>query len=659
MNQLNLPTESAEHKESISLKLTLLLLLFTFLMFANTIDRYFLLDDFDVLYSVKFNKLSHALLGYDTVLEHRFFRPIPMFSYWLQHRLFGLRPAVFHITTLLLHAASAALAANLFYILFRNSRAAAILGFVFVAFPNHCEVVNWPAINYTSWASVFYLASLNLFGYYRLSARTRMLALSLVSFLAALLSKELAFTLPVSLLLFDFFFSRSRGITVSLKRRAAEHSLYWAFLLLVLFSTRTFLHTGYGYLTPGGEDIVSLYLGNVFVLVSDLSRMYLQAWRYLLAPLSPDIPFEKALTLLILVALTTATIFLALRRRLDIRALAYCFLFVSITLLPVLGTFRVLRLTHWIRFLYLPSAASSYMICMVLDGIAGGMRRPAARYIFLGLVLIPILWLAKVYDNEWIEGQKENKRVIDAIVRECPELPQRSRIYVSGIPWAKNEVTRISYGLPSAIALYCDRDHVEAALNFLPAHKIISLERERYTENNWRYLWFEWDDETGTLNGAGSIQPQEEGHRLARTWDFSRAITQTYLQPASNIGSVNAPGFAYPLFIVEGGWAFLKLPALDSGPPIKYLILEMMLKAERTKRDVTRVFWVTEDDLDYGGDKSIGFHTMTDGEFREYRIPLYRNGLALIDPHIVRFAIRPSQNIGTVFSIRKMSIEYY
>ncbi len=85
----------------------------------------------------------------------------------------------------------------------------------------------------------------------------------------------------------------------------------------------------------------------------------------------------------------------------------------------------------------------------------------------------------------------------------------------------------------------------------------------------------------------------------------------------------------------------------------------MMLRSKRNAKDITRIFWISEEDPEVTGGKSIAFFTTTDGKFHEYKIPLYRNGLSLIDPNIIRFAIRPSQRAGTIFSIRKMTVEYY
>ena len=640
-------------RNRIPATLPVLLLLFSLVIFGNTLDQYISMDDFDVIYSARNNKLSHVLLGYDTVLEHRFFRPVPMFSYWLQTRLFGVEPTMFHLTSLLLHVCCATLAMNLFYLLFRDLRTAALFGFVFVAFPGHEEVIHSPAINFTSWATLFYLATLNIFGYYRLSSKSYLFLLSVLSFVAAILSKEMAFTLPASLMVFDYFFSRSRGIKPTIFNRVVNHGVYVVLLVLALFLIRGYLKTGYGYATAEGKDIISSYLSNIGLLLGDFLKMSLDVWKYLLAPLSTDIPFRKGLMFLTLTCVIFSGAVLALKRRMNMTALVYCAVFVTVTSLPILAVYDVLGLLHGTRVLYLPSVASCYIVSMILSGMLSGVAGPKARYALVIILMLPMVILTKFHHIKWVKMHEENENFMEEIVRTCSQFPEYTRFYVSDAP------THVHYGLPSAVGLFCEKKNVEGALDFLPPIKVLSLEREDYAERDWRYFWLEWSKETGTLIMKRSIQPKTSSEASVSTWDFAEIRNQEALEPAKDISRMLMPNSAYPVFLVEDGWALLKLPVLPNRLPVKYLSLDMMLTGEGGSTNVSRIFWITEKDLTYGGGRSIGFNSLRDGKFHEYRIPLYRHGRSLIDPQTLRFAVRPSQDAGTVFVIRKMTVEYY
>ncbi len=636
-----------------------LLVAFTFLVFANIISHYFLMDDFPMLYSAKYNKFLHVLLLYDNIAEGWFFRPVPMFFFWLAYRVFGPNPIPYHIIKLLLHACCAFLAANLLYILFQNKRAAAMFGLVFVAFPNHTEVLHGPADDFNAWSSVFYLVTLNLFAYYRLGAGLAAFLASLVSLLAAIVSKESAFTLPLALVVTDYFVVRSRGLRPRVRSLVACHAAYFGLLFVSVLVIRKVFGMGAGYLTREGEDLISLYLGNIYVLTADLVRMYSDAWRYLFVPLADDIPFWNEIMYVVSIAIIVASVFLVLTRRINPAPFAYCLLFAVITLLPLMGTYRVVGLSHWFRLFYLPSIAGCYVISMIADAATEAIRKPWLKFVPLILILIPSIFLTKLYDQDWIEAANSNEKLVSALVEKATQLPRHSRIYVSGLPGLDVKVPSMFYSLPCAVALYCDREHVQVYLDYLPPVKVLALDRETYDTNDWHYFWLRWNSDTGQLETIKEIQPLSRGEIGRFVWEFGSPENQVHLEATRDIVRLDDSRLRFPAFVIDGPWAFLWLPRVSPQRPIKYLTIEMMLKGKGNRKDISRLFWVTETNRKAEGGSSIGFYVIADGGFHEYKIPLYRNGLSLIDPHIIRFALRPSQKAGTLFSIRKVSVEYY
>ncbi|GAB4340661.1 MAG: hypothetical protein Kow0099_16790 [Candidatus Abyssubacteria bacterium] len=644
------------NREHIPKQAAIFFLVFTFLLFANTINQFFLMDDFDVLYSVKYNSLPQVLMGYGTLLVGRFFRPVPMFFFWMQYRLFGAEPLVYHVITLLLHAGNAILGANLFYLLFKNLRAAVICGLVFIAFPNHAEVVHSIAINVTSWATLFCLATLNLFICYRRSGRFYLFGLSALTFLLALLSKEEAIILPFCVLLVDGLLARFQGVETSVLRRARDHGVYFGVLLIVLVSTRHFFGAGAGYVTAEGENIVSIYMNDLQLLFQDIVYMYLKSWRYLFAPISPQLRFSAALAAVLATTFVVISLLLALRSRRDRYALIFCVGFVMITLLPIMGTYRLGLLRHWVRFLYLPSLASCYIISMVFNSVLGGVKKPVLQKVLFVVLMIPIILLTKVYDHWWIQAHRDNRRFIAALVEKCSSFPRYTRAYVSRVPGFRDGIPRVDYALTSAMAVYLDRRYYEVAPVFLTAMRILSLELEEYHTREWNYVWLDWNEQAGLLTEAGQIQPPSSG--MSRAWNFKDLPSRRQLGIGSHLEPITVSPHHFPLFRVTGPWAMLNLPPLPPGPPIQCVTIEMMVSSTGNK-DVSRIFWISNDDSTYSGGKSIGFFIESDGKFHTYKIPLYRNGLSLIHPEIRQFGIRPSQKLGAIFSIRKVTVEYY
>ncbi len=643
--------------EHIPFRLVLCLIGVTFLLFINTLNQYFLLDDFEVIYSAKYNSLWHVLLGHDTVLEYKFFRPIPMFFTWVLYKAFGALPFVYHALSVLLHAGVAVAAANLAYLLSKDLKQAALFALVFIAFPNHAEVVDWPAITFTTWAALFFLLSLNLFAYHRLHGRPTLLILSLVCFLAATLSKEDSFTLPAVIVVFDFIFSRLRKLKYSIPRQGAVYSLYFLLLVCILLITRVSMKLGTGYLTVEGDDIIALYMNSVWVLLSDWLRMTLGAWRFVLAPIDPAFSSSKYLTFGILLLLLVSICILLVKRRIPLAPLVFSFLFACITSLPVMGTFRVLPLTQWVRFLYLPSLGGCYIVALVLGGIMSSWTRPRGRLAVAAVVFAPMIFLTKYYDHQWIKAQQETKQVMKQVSAKIALIPPYSRVYVEGIPWTTDEIPRIDYAFPAAVGLYYDRSVIQAGLPFLPANKVLALDREDYSkEVAWSYFRLNMDSAD---KSPADITPVESDTPAFDYWDFSKPFPRRFLGAVNGLVPVKPDShIAYPVGKIEGPWSLLWLPPVNPDRPVEYVKVELMLTGNGGT-DICRLFWISEDDLEITGGKSIGFFAVADGQFHEYTIPLYRNGLAVIHPRLLRFAMRPSQKIGTIFSLKELVTQYY
>ncbi len=133
--------------------------------------------------------------------------PMVFSSYWLEHRLWGLNPAGYHVVNVALHAGAA-------FLLWRILRKLCIPGALFAAVvfalhPVQVESVAWVTERKNTLSGVFYLAA--IWSYLRFtgdlstsaSHRRRWIAYggSALFFLVALLSKTATFSLPAAILL--------------------------------------------------------------------------------------------------------------------------------------------------------------------------------------------------------------------------------------------------------------------------------------------------------------------------------------------------------------------------------------------------------------------------------------------------------------------------
>src|SRR5205807_7134695 len=138
------------------------------------------------------------------------FRPLFIWSYVIDCRLWGAHPLSYQLASEVLRGANSVLVFRLGRALFsdgeagignRLSLAAAVL---FLFHPSHTEAVSWISGRADLIATSFVLVSLWSYLAYEKHRRTLLLIVSLLSFWLALLAKESAICLPFIMLVLSF-----------------------------------------------------------------------------------------------------------------------------------------------------------------------------------------------------------------------------------------------------------------------------------------------------------------------------------------------------------------------------------------------------------------------------------------------------------------------
>jgi tetratricopeptide (TPR) repeat protein len=140
-----------------------------------------------------------------TSTEHANWHPLTWLSHALDWQLFGSNPSGHHVTSLLLHVLNVAL---LFFFLARVTRSTSrslLVAALFAVHPINVESVAWVAERKNVLCTLFFL--LALLGYARYVRRPKPASYLLVAlmFALALSAKAMVVTLPVVLLLLDFW----------------------------------------------------------------------------------------------------------------------------------------------------------------------------------------------------------------------------------------------------------------------------------------------------------------------------------------------------------------------------------------------------------------------------------------------------------------------
>lgn len=139
------------------------------------------------------------------------YHPLTMVSYLTEYHFCQSDPKLYHLDNILLHLLNTALVFILFYRLSRKISVAAIVCVLFGVHPMHVESVAWVSERKDMVYSFFFLLSLIFYtDYVRKGAKNyKKYMLVLFFFILSLLSKAMSVTLPLVLLLIDYFQKRA------------------------------------------------------------------------------------------------------------------------------------------------------------------------------------------------------------------------------------------------------------------------------------------------------------------------------------------------------------------------------------------------------------------------------------------------------------------
>jgi tetratricopeptide (TPR) repeat protein len=136
--------------------------------------------------------------------------PFTMLSLAIDRSIWGLNPQGYHLTNLLLHLLNSILATALVWKLFKQKHAALLTGMAFALHPLHIESVAWITERKDVLYTAFYLGA--WLAWTRANNGYLYYLLSLVLFSAACLSKAMAVTLPVVILLTEYFYANTKRL---------------------------------------------------------------------------------------------------------------------------------------------------------------------------------------------------------------------------------------------------------------------------------------------------------------------------------------------------------------------------------------------------------------------------------------------------------------
>lgn len=333
-------------------------------------------------------------------------QPLTWLSLMLDAQLFGLDPGAFHRTNLLLHLANSLLLYFLLGALTGRAGRAAAVAALFAIHPLHVESVAWVTERKDLLFTAFGFAAIGAYLWHARRPGPLRMATVLIAAAASLMAKQMLVTLPLLLLLLDFWPlgrlapGRSPAGSAPPSLRALLLEKLPLFALAAAFSIAVYAAQRAGG-AVSGVDAVPLAMRIANVVVGYASYLVKSVWPLRLSPLYVAPPGGHALLVVAGSAALLAGVGVAVAR---VRHPAFrvgC-LFFLVALLPVSGIVPIGLQFMADRFTYVPLVGLLVAGVWSLGDLLAARRvQQAAGWALLAVVIAASTVLAYPQVGRW------------------------------------------------------------------------------------------------------------------------------------------------------------------------------------------------------------------------------------------------------------------
>jgi len=325
-----------------------------------------------------------------------FYHPVTMLSLLIDHELYGLDPAGYHLGNIFLHALNTLLLFGFLRYTTRREWASAAVAALFAVHPLHVESVAWIAERKDVLSTCFGFGCLWTYAAWTRNGDARVYWASVALFVLGLLSKSMLVTVPVLLLLLDRWpLERLQLPTLDDPVRAwwerlrpfvVEKGPFIAAAAAASAATLWIQHEAGAMGTQAMEDgsVGLSWAAMPNVIVSYARYIAMMLWPTELMVLYPHptkphaggIPIEPWQLVVAILFLVLATVAVVRSRR---PAISVGWLWYIASLLPVIGIIQIGSHSLADRYTYLPSVGLFVMVCFGLASWLDGRSLAGPR----------------------------------------------------------------------------------------------------------------------------------------------------------------------------------------------------------------------------------------------------------------------------------------
>ncbi len=354
------------------------------------------------------------------------YHPITTLSLALDYAIGGEDPKVYHVINFILHLFNVVLVFVFIKALFKEQRIAFFAALLFGVHPMHLESVALIAQRKDLLYTAFYLLSMTTYVRYvnrNDSAKKQWYFLSLALFLLSLLSKSMAVSLPLVLLLIDVL--KGRGI---IKETLLE-KVPFAFFSIVFAALAIYTQSDAGALnTPSGFN--SLIVASFGVLVYTfklVAPIHLSAYHPYPEIFNWSFPWYYYLTIVFPVILVGVGYYY----RKKSKEVLFGILFFLITILPVIQLIPIGSALHAERYTYVPYIGLFLSVYFILKHYA------SQKVVFLAITVFAVTMTFTTFQRSsvWANPRTLWTDVIQKYPNDFFGYWSRGNSYLEGRNW--------------------------------------------------------------------------------------------------------------------------------------------------------------------------------------------------------------------------------
>ncbi|MCG5056585.1 MAG: hypothetical protein KA714_00795 [Limnoraphis sp. WC205] len=436
-------------KYSFDLSLLTSFIILSVFIYSQTLNTFFLSDDFDRIYYIK----NNGIFGVWTTAPEIFFRPIISITLFIDYVIWHLNPLGYHLTNVIFHAVCSFIVYILSSLLLNKTQLpqkkirliSVIAGFIFLVLHSHVEAVSWISARADIVVTFLGLAAFCFYLLYKQSYKLSHLSISYLLFLGGLFSKESALIFPGYIFLYELY----QFFTSQTKLK----SVYQVFYLPIVYSTAWLIYFPLRYLGLG--KLLGGYGGDVHLDFNGF--VIFQGFYSSLRVIIPPLPLSRPLLWQILFILFLTAIILFIKKSYkqgffekNIASLTL-FLLSSffLSLLPFINIGVSMQDTQSERFLYFSSAIFSILIAVVIGLLL--IKRPLILMILITCFSILSLNQTYLSNQNWKIASQVSQQTIESL----KSLKENEGIFIMNLPDNFKSAYIYRNGFYPAIQLFC------------------------------------------------------------------------------------------------------------------------------------------------------------------------------------------------------------